>query len=232
MKTSIIYAVAVSLALLSTSEIHLGKRNFDKKSDTKRSSTNKSFVPNANKKETVLVSKAAAAKTTCSSKSKNTLLFLKPALVLEAEPFVEVMQNEKQWTDTSAIIEDTAKEETKALDFLWSNAVAYLEETIEMPNASPKKGVSDWSVQQEVAIIEDTDSNEPQTLDYHWIDTLSLLNEIIEVPNSDSVSETTFDFTIIGEDDSLLQQPLNYNWIEALQMLDEPIVTPLDVEKE
>ncbi|OOV25915.1 hypothetical protein BXU11_14750 [Flavobacterium sp. LM5] len=227
MKASIIYTVAVSVVLISTLEIRLDKNNFGKIGTRRAAKINSSFKQNEYQKATVDFSKVQLAKTNFEVKKESPIVLVKPELVLEETPTVLelISSTQKSISFESAIIEETEKDETRALDFHKFNTLSYEEEAIEIPFTSNKEYTFEYRLNQEYTIIGDVDQNETQTLDFDGINTLAMYDEAIVLPSS-TIESNTVDFNVVGEDNALSEVPLDFNWIETLQMFDEPIVTP------
>lgn len=227
MKASIIYTVAVSVVLISTLEIRLDKNNFGKIGSKTAIKINPSLQQNENQKATVDFTAVYLAKANFDGKKESPLFLVKPELVLEETPMVLalVSSTQKSISFESAIIEETEKDETRALDFNRINVLSNAEEAIEIPMTSNKEYSFEYRLNQEYATIGEVDQNETKTLDFNWINTLAMYDEAI-VSSYSNMENKSLDFNVIGEDNALSEQPLDFNWIETLQMFDEPIVTP------
>jgi hypothetical protein len=227
MKVSIIYTVAVSVVLISTLEIRLDKNSFGKIGTRREAKINTSSEQNENQKATADFTKIQLAKTNFEVKKESPIILVKPELVLEASPVVYTLVpiTQKSISFESAIIEETEKDETRALDFNRINVLSNMEEVIEIPFTSNKAHTFEYRLNQEYAIIGEVDQNETKTLYFNWINTLAMYDEAI-VTSFSNLESNTLDFNVIGEDNALSEQPLDFNWIETLQMFDEPIVTP------
>lgn len=227
MKASIIYTVAVSVVLISTLEIRLGKNSFGKIGTRREAKINPSLKQNEIQKATVDFTKIELAKANFEVKKESPIVLVKPEFVLEASPVVYTLvpTTERSWSFESAIIEENDSEETQTLDYNESNTVSNKEEVIEVAVVAKKETSFNDKVRQENAIIEETEESESKTLDFNWINTLAMYDEAIVSPSS-TMESNTVDFSVVGEDNALSVVPLDFNWIETLQMFDEPIVTP------
>lgn len=227
MKASIIYTVAVSVVLISNLEIRLDKNNFAKIGTKTAIKINPSLKQNESIKNTIDFTKVQLAKTTFEGKNESRIVLVKPALVLEEAPIVLALVSSTQNSISfeSAIIEETEKDETKALDFNKINILSNQEEAIEIPMTSNKEYTFEYRLSQKYATIGEVDQNESKILDFNWINTLAMCDEAIVSPSS-NIENNILDFNVIGEDNALSEQPLDFKWIDTLQMFDEPIVTP------
>nr|WP_315157745.1 hypothetical protein [uncultured Flavobacterium sp.] len=178
MKASIIYTVAVSVVLISNLEIRLDKNNFAKIGTKTAIKINPSLKQNESQKNTVDFTKVQLAKTTFEGKNESRIVLVKPALVLEEAPIVLALVSSTQNSISfeSAIIEETEKDETKALDFNWINTLAMYDEAIVSPSSNIENNILDFNV-----IGEDSTLSE-QPLDFKWIDTLQMFDEPIVTP--------------------------------------------------
>lgn len=227
MKASIIYTVAVSVVLISNLEIRLDKNNFAKIGTKTAIKINPSLKQNESQKNTVDFTKVQLDKTTFEGKNESWIVLVKPALILEETPMILALVSSTQNSISfeSAIIEETEKDETNALDFNKINILSNQEEAIEIPMTSNKEHTFEYRLSQKYATIGEVDQNEIKALDFNWINTLGMYDEAIVSPSL-NIENNVLDFNVIGEDNALSEQPLNFKWIDTLQMFDEPIVTP------
>jgi hypothetical protein len=231
MKTSIIYSVAVSVALISTLEISLEKSNFGKSRNRKEFKEIHLLDKKENQKAIIVLANNNNAKYDLVKNTVNLIVFEKPEMVFEVEPLVNtgIGASGKYSPDASAIIEDMDDDSTKELNINWINALAFMDEAIEIPQTVRKDGFDNQETAQELLVIEDTEDAQVQVLDYNWINTLSMFDEAITLPSVKSDSSSV-NFSVVGEDAEVEAQPLDFNWIETLQMFDEPIVTPVHID--
>jgi len=231
MKTSIIYSVAVSVALISTLEISLEKSNFGKSRNRKEFKEIHLLDKKDNQKAIVVLTTKSNAKTDLVKNTINPIVFAKPEMVFEVEPLVNTMMETSVNNSVvaNAFIEDMDEDSTKELNFNWINALSFIDEAIEMPLTVKKDGFNEQKNTQAFVVIEDTKDTEVQVLDYSWINTLSMFDEAITLPSVNSDSNS-INFSVVGEDAEVETQTLDFNWIETLQMFDEPIFTPVHID--